>query len=246
MNELWVKSIYTATEKLKCLLTSLSQRQYVRLKSHISSGSNPLAWGKRPATTNSLRPESGHKYRSILWLNPMFCMEVKFYLLHYGENIYLGSLNKGYFYLRETMYLEKGIKSARYKPGVAHESNTTTSQGATLATWWACVVRWSWKPRCRQPRYCSGLHVEQSKVMNDPVKKDYSGPSGGGVESKVDNLHPVKLLSVKKFLTVASRIWSKSKKGRDSWRRGRRRWRRSRRTSWDDHKSATDCGTVCW
>jgi hypothetical protein len=50
----------------------------------------------------------------------------------------------------------------------------------------------------------------------DPVKKDYSGPPGGGVESEDDNLHPVKLLAVKKHLTIASRIWSMSKKGRGS------------------------------
>jgi hypothetical protein len=37
-----------------------------------------------------------------------------------------------------------------------------------------------------------GLHVEHAKG-NDPIKKEYSGPPGDGVEREVDNLHPVTL-----------------------------------------------------
>jgi hypothetical protein len=48
---------------------------------------------------------------------------------------------------------------------------------------------------------------------NDPVKKEYSGPPGDGVEREVDKLHSVKLLTVKKFLTTASRNRSNSRKG---------------------------------
>jgi hypothetical protein len=44
--------------------------------------SKPGPRGERPASTDRMSPERGHKYRSVLRPYQTFCMDMQFYLLH--------------------------------------------------------------------------------------------------------------------------------------------------------------------
>jgi hypothetical protein len=90
------------------------------------------------------------------------------------------------------MYFESERKSVRFKPGPS--MNPTPPNPEALLPWRRGGLVSSNDPESHAVGSIATVRASISNTSkgNNPVKKEYSGPPGDGVELEVDKLHPVK------------------------------------------------------